>query len=124
MIPPGGKLGDPDTDLAPVLVVLASDASKFITAQIRSVDGGRRADPLSTGARRLCRRSIAVQLAAIEGDIRAPRMPQVHLLEDLVDKPPFQRRTRGDACSCNHHPCRLLPADPASHANATASAGD
>jgi NAD(P)-dependent dehydrogenase (short-subunit alcohol dehydrogenase family) len=39
-IPLGGKLGDPDADLAPVLVFLASDASKFITAQILSVDGG------------------------------------------------------------------------------------
>jgi NAD(P)-dependent dehydrogenase (short-subunit alcohol dehydrogenase family) len=39
-IPLGGKLGDPDTDLAPVLVFLASDASRFITAQIVSVDGG------------------------------------------------------------------------------------
>jgi NAD(P)-dependent dehydrogenase (short-subunit alcohol dehydrogenase family) len=39
-IPLGGKLGDPDTDIAPVLVFLASDASKFITAQILSVDGG------------------------------------------------------------------------------------
>jgi len=40
VIPLGGKLGDPDTDLAPVLVFLASDASKFITAQIISVNGG------------------------------------------------------------------------------------
>jgi len=31
---------DPDTDLAPVLVFLASDASKFITALIISVNGG------------------------------------------------------------------------------------
>lgn len=40
MIPLGGKLGDPETDLAPVLVFLASDASKFITGQIISVNGG------------------------------------------------------------------------------------
>jgi NAD(P)-dependent dehydrogenase (short-subunit alcohol dehydrogenase family) len=39
-IPLGGRLGDPDTDLAPVLVFLASDASKFITGQIISVNGG------------------------------------------------------------------------------------
>jgi len=36
----GGKLGDPETDLAPVLVFMASDASKFITAQIIAVNGG------------------------------------------------------------------------------------
>ena len=40
LIPLGGKLGDPSTDLAPVLVFLASDASKFITGQIISVNGG------------------------------------------------------------------------------------
>jgi NAD(P)-dependent dehydrogenase (short-subunit alcohol dehydrogenase family) len=39
-IPLGGKLGDPDIDLAPVLIFLASDASKFVTAQIISVNGG------------------------------------------------------------------------------------
>ena len=31
-IPLGGKFGDPETDLAPVLVFLASDASRFITS--------------------------------------------------------------------------------------------
>lgn len=41
MIPLGGKFGDPVTDLAPVLVFLASDASKFITGQIINVDGGK-----------------------------------------------------------------------------------
>lgn len=40
VIPLGGKLGDPDTDLAPVMVFLASDDSKFITGQIISVNGG------------------------------------------------------------------------------------
>jgi len=39
-IPLGGRLGDPETDMAPVLIFLASDASKFITAQIIAVDGG------------------------------------------------------------------------------------
>jgi 2-hydroxycyclohexanecarboxyl-CoA dehydrogenase len=39
-IPLGGELGDPTTDLAPVLSFLVSDASKFITGQIISVNGG------------------------------------------------------------------------------------
>jgi NAD(P)-dependent dehydrogenase (short-subunit alcohol dehydrogenase family) len=39
-IPLGGRLGDPDRDIAPVLVFLVSDAARFITAQIVSVDGG------------------------------------------------------------------------------------
>lgn len=39
-IPLGGELGDATTDLAPVLAFLASDASKFITSQIISVNGG------------------------------------------------------------------------------------
>jgi NAD(P)-dependent dehydrogenase (short-subunit alcohol dehydrogenase family) len=40
LIPLGGKLGDPTTDLAPVLAFLASDGAKFITAQIISANGG------------------------------------------------------------------------------------
>lgn len=40
VVPLGGKLGDPDTDLAPVMVFLASDDSKFINGQIISVNGG------------------------------------------------------------------------------------
>lgn len=40
VIPLGGKLGDPDHDAAPVLVFLASDASRFITGQAIAVDGG------------------------------------------------------------------------------------
>jgi NAD(P)-dependent dehydrogenase (short-subunit alcohol dehydrogenase family) len=40
MIPLGGKLGDPDRDLAPVLVFLASAAAHFITGQLIAVDGG------------------------------------------------------------------------------------
>jgi NAD(P)-dependent dehydrogenase (short-subunit alcohol dehydrogenase family) len=39
-VPLGGKLGDPDTDLAPVLVFLVGDGARFITAQIVTVDGG------------------------------------------------------------------------------------
>jgi NAD(P)-dependent dehydrogenase (short-subunit alcohol dehydrogenase family) len=39
-IPLGGKFGDPDRDLAPVLVFLASEASRFITGQLIPVDGG------------------------------------------------------------------------------------
>jgi NAD(P)-dependent dehydrogenase (short-subunit alcohol dehydrogenase family) len=39
-IPLGGKFGDPDTDLSPVLVFLASEASRFITGQLIPVDGG------------------------------------------------------------------------------------
>jgi 2-hydroxycyclohexanecarboxyl-CoA dehydrogenase len=39
-VPLGGKLGDPDVDMAPVLVFLVGDGSRFITAQIVSVDGG------------------------------------------------------------------------------------
>jgi NAD(P)-dependent dehydrogenase (short-subunit alcohol dehydrogenase family) len=40
VIPLGGKLGDPDRDAAPVMVFLASDASRFITGQSIPVDGG------------------------------------------------------------------------------------
>jgi 2-hydroxycyclohexanecarboxyl-CoA dehydrogenase len=40
LIPLGGKLGDALRDLAPVLVFLASDDSRFITGQIISVNGG------------------------------------------------------------------------------------
>jgi 3-oxoacyl-[acyl-carrier protein] reductase len=39
-IPLGGKFGDADKDLAPVLLFLASDASRFITGQLIPVDGG------------------------------------------------------------------------------------
>jgi NAD(P)-dependent dehydrogenase (short-subunit alcohol dehydrogenase family) len=40
MIPIGGKLGDPERDIAPVMVFLASPAARFITGQLISVDGG------------------------------------------------------------------------------------
>ena len=40
MIPLGGTLGDPDRDIGPVMVFLASDASRFITGQAIVVDGG------------------------------------------------------------------------------------
>ena len=39
-IPLGGKFGDPATDLAPVLVFLAGEGSRFITGQLLPVDGG------------------------------------------------------------------------------------
>jgi 3-oxoacyl-[acyl-carrier protein] reductase len=39
-IPLGGKFGDPAVDLAPVLVFLASEDSRFITGQLLPVDGG------------------------------------------------------------------------------------
>jgi NAD(P)-dependent dehydrogenase (short-subunit alcohol dehydrogenase family) len=40
VIPLGGRLGDPDGDAAPVMVFLASDASRFITGQAIVIDGG------------------------------------------------------------------------------------
>jgi NAD(P)-dependent dehydrogenase (short-subunit alcohol dehydrogenase family) len=40
IIPLGGKLGDADRDLAPVMVFLATDGARFITGQTLSVDGG------------------------------------------------------------------------------------
>jgi NAD(P)-dependent dehydrogenase (short-subunit alcohol dehydrogenase family) len=39
-IPLGGRLGDPRNDLAPMLVFLAGDGSRFITGQTLPVDGG------------------------------------------------------------------------------------
>lgn len=39
-IPLGGKFGDPDRDLSPVLVFLAGEGSRFITGQLIPVDGG------------------------------------------------------------------------------------
>jgi NAD(P)-dependent dehydrogenase (short-subunit alcohol dehydrogenase family) len=39
-VPLGGDLGEPDRDLAPVMVFLASDGSRFITGQTISVNGG------------------------------------------------------------------------------------
>jgi NAD(P)-dependent dehydrogenase (short-subunit alcohol dehydrogenase family) len=39
-IPIGGKLGNPSTDLVPVLVFLASDGAHFISGQSFPIDGG------------------------------------------------------------------------------------
>lgn len=39
-IPLGGKLGDPDRDLGPVMVFLASEGARFMTGQLISVTGG------------------------------------------------------------------------------------
>ena len=40
VVPLGGKPGDPDGDMAPVMVFLAGDASHFMTGQCFAVDGG------------------------------------------------------------------------------------
>jgi 3-oxoacyl-[acyl-carrier protein] reductase len=34
------RFGDPDTDISPALLFLASDDSKFITGQVLNIDGG------------------------------------------------------------------------------------
>ncbi len=39
-IPLGGRLGNPITDLGPMLVFLAGDGARFITGQLIAVDGG------------------------------------------------------------------------------------
>jgi len=42
-IPLGGKFGNPETDLGPVMIFLASDDSHFISGQLLPVDGGMEA---------------------------------------------------------------------------------
>jgi NAD(P)-dependent dehydrogenase (short-subunit alcohol dehydrogenase family) len=37
---PMGRLGDPDTDIAPVVVFLASDDARYLTGNTLFVDGG------------------------------------------------------------------------------------
>jgi NAD(P)-dependent dehydrogenase (short-subunit alcohol dehydrogenase family) len=39
-VPLGGKLGDADTDMSPVLLFLVSDGARFINGQTLPVDGG------------------------------------------------------------------------------------
>lgn len=36
----GGRMGDPDEDLAPVLVFLAGDGARFIRGQLIAINGG------------------------------------------------------------------------------------
>lgn len=40
MIHIGGKLGDADTDVAPVIVFLCGDGARYITGQTICIDGG------------------------------------------------------------------------------------
>jgi NAD(P)-dependent dehydrogenase (short-subunit alcohol dehydrogenase family) len=40
VIPLSGKMGDPEQDIAPILVFLASDASRYFTGQVVAADGG------------------------------------------------------------------------------------
>jgi len=40
VIPLGGRLGDPERDIAPVMVFLAGDGARFITGQVFAIDGG------------------------------------------------------------------------------------
>jgi len=40
LIPLGGRLGDAAQDLAPVLVFLAGEGSRFVTGQTLMIDGG------------------------------------------------------------------------------------
>jgi NAD(P)-dependent dehydrogenase (short-subunit alcohol dehydrogenase family) len=37
---PLGRLGDPEQDIAPVAVFLASDDARFVTGEIVHADGG------------------------------------------------------------------------------------
>jgi NAD(P)-dependent dehydrogenase (short-subunit alcohol dehydrogenase family) len=37
---PLGRVGDPETDIGPAMVFLASDSSRYITGQTIVVDGG------------------------------------------------------------------------------------
>jgi NAD(P)-dependent dehydrogenase (short-subunit alcohol dehydrogenase family) len=39
-VPIGGRLGDPEADLLPLMLFLAGDGARFITGQVFAVDGG------------------------------------------------------------------------------------
>ena len=39
-VPLGGKFGDPDRDIAPVITFLVSDGARFVTGQNICINGG------------------------------------------------------------------------------------
>jgi NAD(P)-dependent dehydrogenase (short-subunit alcohol dehydrogenase family) len=38
---PVGRVGDPEEDIAPVVVFLASEAARYLTGELLHVDGGQ-----------------------------------------------------------------------------------